>query len=84
MFPDCFAVYLCCFFVVIISQVARLDKDYYCVRVTLPNFGEKTLKPKGYRFESIVLALAQLITETQQQRNRPNEVRRYVCVLNCV
>lgn len=54
------------------------------MRVTLPNFGDKTIKPKGYAFEPIVLALTQLVIETQQQRNRPNEVRVLDCVYVCV
>jgi hypothetical protein len=56
-------------------MVARLNADYYCVRVTLPNFGAATINPKGYTFEAIVAALTQLVIDTQTSRNRAKEVR---------
>lgn len=46
------------------------------MRVTLPNFGDKTINARGFAFEPLSLALTQLVIETQQKRNRANEVRR--------
>lgn len=57
------------------KMVARLNGEYYCVRVTLPNFGAATINAKGYAFEAIVAALTQLVIDTQASRNRVKEVR---------
>lgn len=66
------------------KMVARLQGDYYCVRVTLPNFGASTVSPKGFSFEAITQALTQLVIDTQKSRNRAGEVRVRSDLMNIV
>ena len=66
------------------SMAARLDRDFYCVRVTLPNFGpadaSNSVRHTGYGFDVLASALEQLIAETQRARGRPDEVPTQLCV----
>jgi len=46
-------------------QVAALAHEYRCIQVTLPNFGERAVKPGGYSFPRLVEMLAATIEEAQ-------------------
>lgn len=60
-------------------MAAHLERDFHCVRVTLPNFGPagpgNVVKHSGYSFEVLAEALAAIIIDTQRARGRPDEVR---------
>ncbi len=52
------------------KQVEALQDDYRCIRITLPNFGERTTKPGGFDFPNLVAMLESTI-ETVQPDGSP-------------
>ena len=51
-------------------QFAALSEHYYCVAVTLPNFGAQAVKSGGYDFPELVAGLAAKL-KTCQKNNAP-------------
>ncbi len=49
------------------KQVAALAPDYRCVLVTLPNFGEASVKAGGFSFPELVDILGNTISEVQPE-----------------
>jgi len=47
------------------KQVAALQANYRCIRITLPNFGKQAVKPGGFAFPRLVAMLAATIGEAR-------------------
>jgi pimeloyl-ACP methyl ester carboxylesterase len=52
------------------KQVAALENDYRCIRITLPNFGSQAVMPGGFAFPPLVAMLAATIEEAQPDGKR--------------
>lgn len=47
------------------KQVAALADDYRCIRIMLPNFGLRAVKPGGFNFPKLIAMLVATIEEVQ-------------------